>query len=80
MRARTITAALGITLATLGAGCATSDHGAAVLSPCEQAALAIAAVHDYRGTDLERSCFGEEDDPRVAAILAASESAKRVLR
>jgi len=53
---------------------------APVLDRCEQAAMAIVAAHDYRGTELERSCFGAEDDPRVDAILSASESAVRVLR
>jgi len=64
MRARTITAALGITLATLGAGCATSTTSA---TDCATRAATIAATHDYRPSD--RACFGEEDDPRVAALL-----------
>ena len=80
-RARAITAALAVSLAAIGAGCATgTTDSAPVLDRCERAAMAIVAVRDYRGTELERECFGEEGDPRVNAILTAAESAARVLR
>ena len=79
-RTRTITAALATRWQRSARVRPYRQRQRAVLDRCEQAAMAIVEVHDYRGTDLERSCFGTEDDPRVDAILSASESTARVLR
>ncbi len=36
---------------------------------CEQVAAQMVATHDYRPARGDKACFGQEDDPRVDAII-----------
>lgn len=63
----------GVALVASLAGLAACGGGSSSLADqvqdqCDRATLTLAKHHDYQGW--MRPCLGEEDDPRVGAILA----------